>query len=534
MAAPLMSPRLRKVLIWSLGAAIGLLALLAAAVLIGQQLIDTPKVRAQLAEKLSKLLNGQVSWEELDIRLLPRPHGVVRGAHVAIPNVVTVDVATADVKISLLPLFKGNAEVQAITVERPNVDVWISPSAAGGKKREEPSQPAIPLALYRSAMRGVLDAAARFAPATTVAIEDGRVAWHLPGLPLEASRLNLRIVTDGNGVALDASATGTHWDRVAIEGRVESADLSARVRVEGTGLKVQRALEGLLPNMRETLALSSVGAKFEARTDGHTDIEIGLGLDLHKAAIQLRGKQLDIGQVRLAGSIKLIEADVAVVLQQINLGELAPAANAGLVLAGPTRAPKLDIAIGELDLARLRDATMTLAADRPAVQEYVARIHGGRLRDVRFSTQAESFGQLFALPRLHGSAQLADASMRVPKLEREATDITARAELVSGVLKVDDVSARLGASQLRQAGVDIVLLKPMRMEHTRGQATIVLHDLLPGLRAREPFAKLLRSVPTLSGVAEANVRNVALRFGKPRQLAYDLSVSSATRSYRDR
>ena len=130
MAAPLMSTRLRKVLIWSLGAAIGLLALLAAGVVIALQLIDTPRVRAQLAEKLSTLLNGQVSWEELDIRLLPRPHGVVRGAHVAIPNVVTVDVATADVKISLLPLFKGNAEVQAITVERPNVEVWIAPSAA--------------------------------------------------------------------------------------------------------------------------------------------------------------------------------------------------------------------------------------------------------------------------------------------------------------------------------------------------------------------------------------------------------------------
>ena len=86
MAAPLMSTRLRKVLIWSLGAAIGLLALLAAGVVIALQLIDTPRVRAQLAEKLSTLLNGQVSWEELDIRLLPRPHGVVRGAHVAIPT----------------------------------------------------------------------------------------------------------------------------------------------------------------------------------------------------------------------------------------------------------------------------------------------------------------------------------------------------------------------------------------------------------------------------------------------------------------
>jgi len=69
------------------------------------------------------------------------------------------------------------------------------------------------------------------------------------------------------------------------------------------------------------------------------------------------------------------------------------------------------------------------------------------------------------------------------------------------------------------------LLKPVRLEHARGRASIVLHDLLPGLRAREPFAKLLRSVPTLTGVAEANVRNLALRFDAPRQVAYDLSVS---------
>ena len=115
--------------------------------------------------------------------------------------------------------------------------------------------------------------------------------------------------------------------------------------------------------------------------------------------------------------------------------------------------------------------------------------------------------------------------MRVPKLEREATDIAAHAELVGGMLKVDDVSARLGASQLRQAGVDIVFLKPMRMERTRGQASVVLNDLLPGLRAREPFAKLLRSVPTLTGIAETNLRSLALRFAKPRRLAYDLSVT---------
>jgi len=52
---------LPKSLRWSLGIALGLFVLLAAAVLIGERLIDTPTIRAQLAEKLSRVLNGHVS-----------------------------------------------------------------------------------------------------------------------------------------------------------------------------------------------------------------------------------------------------------------------------------------------------------------------------------------------------------------------------------------------------------------------------------------------------------------------------------------
>src|SRR5215469_13925942 len=124
--APVMLSHLPKLLRWSLGIALGLFILLAAAVLIGERLIDTPTLRAQLAAKLSRVLNGHVSWETLEIRLLPRPHAEIRGVHVALPNVLTLDVGMAQIKIRLLPLFRGNAEVQAITLERPNVDLWIS------------------------------------------------------------------------------------------------------------------------------------------------------------------------------------------------------------------------------------------------------------------------------------------------------------------------------------------------------------------------------------------------------------------------
>jgi uncharacterized protein involved in outer membrane biogenesis len=493
--------------------------------MIAERMIDTPKVRAQLAEKLSELVDGKVAWEELHVRMLPLPHGVVRGVHFSIPNVVTVDVAMADVTIALWPLFHGGVEVQTITLERPSVDVRISASADEEKEREDTAEPINPLALYRTVMRPVLDAVARFAPDTAIAIKDGRVALYVLDFPpFEANKLELKIVTDEKGVAIEVTATGTYWDHFAIDGRVDFADLNALVKLEATGLKPQSALEALLTDIRKSLVLSNVSTKLEARTDGHTSIDIALDLDLPKAAIQRLGKQLDIVQVRLAGSIKFIADDIAIALDEVHLGELAPAAKVDLTLSGPTHTSKLDVVVDELDLSRLRDAAMTLAGDQPAVMEYVSRIHGGQIRDLRFSTQADNFAELFALSRLHGGAQLTNASMQIPTLEREATKIDAHAELANGTIKVSNVGARLGASQIRQAGVNIVLLEPMRIEGTRGQATIVLQDLLPGLRAREPLAGVLRSVPKLTGIAEADVRNLALRFDRPSQIAYDLNV----------
>jgi AsmA-like C-terminal region len=521
-----MLARLPKLLRWSLGIALGLFVLLAAAVVIGERLIDTPTIRAQLAEKLSRVLNGHVSWETLEIRLLPRPHAEIHRVHVELPKVLTLDVGMAQVKIRLLPLFWGRGEVQGITLERPNVDLWIS-APAKAEPREQSAQPIVPIVLYRNAMRPLLDAVARFAPATTVAVEDGRVAVHLSRLPpLEARELQLQIVTDGGGMALTASAAGTYWSRLAIDGRVEFADLRALVKVKASQLKLQSALEDTFSSVRQSLVLSDADAELEATTDGHTDIKVALDhLDLPKADVQVRARQLAIGPVRFVGSVKFLENNIDVALGKVRFGELVNVATANLQLSGAEHLPELDITLAELDLPRLRDALTILVPGQPWVTEYIARIHAGRLRDLRLSSRADSFAKLFALSNLRSNVQLVDASMSVPTLEREATNIIASVELASGVLKIGELSARLGASQLREAGADIVLLKPMRIERGRGRATIVAQDLLPGMLARKPFARLLRSVPTISGLADMAVRSLALRFDKPSRITYDLSVS---------
>jgi hypothetical protein len=521
-----MSLRSRKLLRWSLGLFIGLIVLLVALVFAAQWLVDVPTVRADLAKKLSIAVNGQVTWEDVDIQVLPLPHGVVHGAHLEIPDVVKVDVATTAVTLRLLPLFRGRAELKAVTLLQPSVDVWIA--KAINKEQPEIKDATTadnPLALYRKALRPVADIIARFAPDTTLAIDQGRVALHLRDLPpFEASALNLSIVTDGEAVAVQATAKGTYWDELNIAGRLGLVDLKATAKIDATGLKPQTVLEGLLTNVRDALVLSSVGARLEAHTDGKTDIGIGLDLDLPKAALQRRGKRLDIVEVRLAGAVKFSDQDIEITLDKIHLGELAPNARATLLLIGPKREPSINIGIEALDLARVHDAAMTLAGDQPLVSQYVSRLRGGRLLDLNFSAHGMTFSELFSIPGLHATVTLEGGGMLLPTIERNVTQLAAQVELVDSTVKIKNASGRLGASQIRQASANISLLKPLRLTGTQAQATLVYDDLLPRLREQPAFAQALKTVPDLTGAADVTVRNLALRFDRPADIVYDISV----------
>jgi hypothetical protein len=172
------------------------------------------------------------------------------------------------------------------------------------------------------------------------------------------------------------------------------------VKVKASQLKLQPALEETFSSVHQSLVLSDADAELEAATDGHTDIKVALNLDLPEADVQVRARRLAIEPVRIAGSVKFIEDNIAVALGKSQFGQLANVATANLQLSGAEHRPELDIAVAELDLARLRDALMMVVAGQPRVTQYIARIHAGRLRDLRLSSRAGSFAKLFALSNL--------------------------------------------------------------------------------------------------------------------------------------
>src|SRR5687768_7103238 len=116
---------------------LGAVALLAAlVVLLAPLAVDRPAVRAEIQRRVGQALEGQVSWEALEIGLFPAPHGVLRRVRVEMPGRASAAADTVRVYLRLWPLLRGRAEIASVAVSRP--EVRISARQEQAKSETEP------------------------------------------------------------------------------------------------------------------------------------------------------------------------------------------------------------------------------------------------------------------------------------------------------------------------------------------------------------------------------------------------------------
>jgi hypothetical protein len=156
---------------WRRGAEPAAIALSAA------RLINIPAVRSHLEEQASKLVQGRVKWDTLQVRLLPSPRAVLRGVSIDIPGAVTGRAEGVEAQLRLLPLLVGRADVASVDLIRPVLQVHIAASTTAASAAPDP------IVAYRSVMEEVATFTRLIAPNALVAVEDGTLDLYVEGIP---------------------------------------------------------------------------------------------------------------------------------------------------------------------------------------------------------------------------------------------------------------------------------------------------------------------------------------------------------------
>lgn len=293
-------------------------AVLVAAALFLPDVLDTPRVRAEIQRILSEAVQGEVAWEELSIRILPSPHASLRKARLEIPQVASVRAESASARLRLLPLFHGDVDVTSVAVTKPVIRINVVPAPADKPTKAAPSADIV--AAYRSVMGPVVEAVREFAPDTVVTIEDGELEVLVPdALPMKLSKLTFRAHAGTGSVALDATAASQYWSWVAFSARVEYTDLSAKASLRGANIEPQAWLERYVGDVPVGVSLAAVRLHAEAHTDAKTSLECEINAHTDSVGIARAGERIDIPDVGVKGSVRLDSQEAAIGVEEIRL-----------------------------------------------------------------------------------------------------------------------------------------------------------------------------------------------------------------------
>ncbi len=119
------------------------LALLAAIVIIAPKVINSGEVRSRIEATIAKELRGTVTYDRVELSLLPRPDVVLYGFAVDLPGTLSARIAAVRVHARLLPLFRGQFAVSSVMLERPELSLTLTDATSKRRNRKPPStQPA--------------------------------------------------------------------------------------------------------------------------------------------------------------------------------------------------------------------------------------------------------------------------------------------------------------------------------------------------------------------------------------------------------
>jgi len=321
-SSPIKSSRWSRLARYFTYCAAALIAIVIAAAFILPELLDSPTVRAEIQRKLSEAVRGEVAWDDLSIRILPSPRGILRKARVVIPGIASVHADQIDARLLFWPLLRGRAEITTVGIVRPEIriDIATSPPVDGAKKVEDASG-LDPVAIYHSVMERVVSVFRQFAPDTVISVEDARVDVRAPGMPpIELRDLSVRAQSGSKGLDLELTAASNYWRRLKLSARIEFSDLAAKASLEVGEARPQAWLDRYLAASPVRVEVPAANLRAQASYDAKTSLECDFDVTAGAVDVSRDKERVRVADAGLKGKVTADAQEIAVGLEDVRLG----------------------------------------------------------------------------------------------------------------------------------------------------------------------------------------------------------------------
>ena len=428
------APR-RRILLW-VG---GLLVAAALAVLVAAfALVNGETARAAIERRLATLTGTDIRYGTLTLRAWPLPEAELRDVAVRLAPDAEAVAARVVLQFALLPLLRGEVRVSLVRLEQPTLTVRI-PAFDDGPVADL-------VAAYRGAVGPATEWLAQNAPGVAFEVRDGTVDLAAPGVP--SLRLDA-LVADGDvssdAIAVTVAAHANRWRSARAQLRIDAHSLAANLELDIEALDAAPALERVLASSSTRILPAASTASLAMTTDGRSLAGAQLSIAMPALGLTRNGSRLDVGASRARLRATWSVPETTLVVEQLQLGDLLPAATGSLKLRSGAGGTVLDATLPRVDVGRALAEALRLLDDGSWVHALAAVVKDGNARDLRVNVAGDELGVLADPSAYDLSMNVDGASIAVPPLGLQFAAASGTVRIAQRVLNARGVAATMAA-----------------------------------------------------------------------------------------
>ena len=481
----------------------GLLAVVALAAML--YLANSGAAKAAIERQLAAYAGTAVHYETVEIRVWPHPEAEFHAVSFRIEPVLEGAVDSVLLRFALLPILRGEARPVLAHLERPALAARIPALGAA------PTQEGI-IAAYRDAVAPLLESLVLRAPGLAFEVRDGTLDLTAPGLP--AFKLD-GVVVDGelasNAVETTIQAHANLWDRAHAHTRIEAGSLAANVELQIDGLDVVPFLEPALAASPVRILPAASAVSLVAKTDGAQAVTAQLSVATPGLGITRNGSRLDLGASRARVQATVSPPGVALVVEELVLGELLPAATGSLKFQPGEGGTVLDAAIPRVDASRVRTAALGFADDLGLVRTLATFVQRGTALDVRAHAAGNSIEALADPGAYELSARVEAADIDVPALALQLIGASGSVRVAQRVLNASGVAAMIGQSSVRNGSMALALGSTVTLRELSAALDVDLAESLAFARHLQRSSTAPTALSRIQSITGRGKGTLALR-----------------------
>ena len=242
-------------------------------------LINLEMVKKTIKENISNNVGGRITYRNLKLSYFPRPHVVIHGAEISIPESYAINIQWMLIYPKILPLFKGRLQFDYIRLDYADFFMKLPPikDAAPEPSEKGPSFDEM-VKTFTKAVRSLPEFKL---PDLNLRMKNSKANLIDPfGHKFMLRELQAGYVRGRGGLDFSIRCKSNLWEQIDINGSLDPSDFKGRGRVQLSHCRPQTLIAYLFPGSALRITDTKASASIDFESDGAGSIKADVTGDI--------------------------------------------------------------------------------------------------------------------------------------------------------------------------------------------------------------------------------------------------------------